>query len=197
MTHAGKHQLLLSKLDSGMKEVRTLIDELYLPLVPLFSSDAQTVKAAALTPSPALAAAALSQDLPLNVQLVTLQATSNTELLVRLAHQYAVGEDAVLSAPVSVDLFALLSSYHPVSAQEMTLSANQLKSEQLAAKIQWPTEQSAGAAGAGAGAGATTAVQEQSGAIKPSLRRAAVTDTTYMVELYAMQIKTYLVQLPA
>lgn len=183
-----------------MKEVRTLMDELYLPLAPLFSTDPQTIKAAELANSPSQTTAVLSQDLPLNVQLVSLQATSNTELLVRLAHQYAVGEDAVLSAPVSVDLFALLRSYHPVSAQEMTLSANQVLAEMLASKIQWPTETPAAPSPAPltstASAADTGAVRQES-VSKPSLRRTAVADSTFVVVLSPMEIKTYVVQIAA
>lgn len=204
--------MLLSELDSGMKEVRALMDEIYLPVLPLFSADPQTVKAAEqmLSPAKDTASAApvpvLSQDLPLNVQLVTLQATSNTELLVRLGHQFAVGEDSYLSSPVSLDLFALLSSYQPISAQEMSLSANQLKSEMLANKVQWPTsaDVSANAAASHGIAASTTAGHKEeapapaAALVKPSLRRAAMAaDSTYIVELAPMEIKTFVVQIAA
>jgi len=192
----GKHYLLLSTLEDGLKEVRTLMDELYLPLVPLFTSDPAAVKqteTAAMSASPAPGVPAtpstevLGLELPVNVHLLSLEARSNSELLVRLAHQFAVNEDATLSDPVSVDLFQLLAAWGPVSAQEMTLSANQLKSEQLAGKIQWPTETGASAAG-----GAKIVKPEAVDKRASKLRGAS---TAFEVTLNPMQIKTFLVQL--
>ncbi len=201
--------MLLSSVSNGLKKVRTLMDELYLPLVPLFSAEPSTVKHFESLATAATAAAGVTEDkmthaekptslaastmlgleLPVNVHLLTLEARSNKELLVRLAHQFAVGEDTTLSAPVNVDLFQLLHAWEPKSAQEMTLSANQLKSEQLAGKIQWPTE---------ASAAVTAAAAEDKAEVKKStqqLRRAATSASSFVVELNPMQIKTFLVQL--
>jgi hypothetical protein len=143
----GKHRLLLSNLQDGVREVRSLMDELYLPFLPLFGKasplDPVLNKDAVSAPVPAV----LGFDLPPNVHLATLEATSDRELLVRLAHQYAVGEDATLSQPVTVDLFALLAPFQPTAAVEMTLSANQEKAEELAGKIAWPTMDIEGVAG--------------------------------------------------
>eukprot|EP01032_Pedospumella_encystans_P011646 gene11646-13532_t len=208
ITVTGKHYLLLSSISDGLKEVRTLMDELYLPLVPLFSAEPSTVKHfEALATAATTAGSAenkvnhadkttvLGLELPVNVHLLTLEARSNKELLVRLAHQFAVGEDAALSAPVSVDLFQLLQAWEPVSAQEMTLSANQLKSEQLAGKIQWPTEASAstGATPVAASLGAEGKAEVKKGT--QQLRGAANAAGSFVVELNPMQIKTFLVQL--
>ena len=132
-----------------MREVRELMDKLYLPMVPLFASSTADLSAGA---SAGASFGSISMDLPVNVHLATLEAVGDRQLLVRLAHQFAVGEDPALSQPVSLDLFALLASYKPISADELTLSANQLKSEQLAGKIQWPTQESI-TTGAGTGAG--------------------------------------------
>jgi lysosomal alpha-mannosidase len=113
------------------------MDRLYAPLTPLFSnamsqSDAYNVK-------PSLSSA-LSLTLPINIQLVTLEYFDDSTLLVRLAHQYAVDESPSFSNEMKLDLFALLAQFHPVSAAEYTLSANQLKSEQIKNKIHWNTE---------------------------------------------------------
>ena len=209
--HSGKHYLLLSSISDGLKEVRTLMDELYLPLVPLFSAEPSTVKhfesltTAAATSTTGGSAenkvnhadktTVLGLELPVNVHLLTLEARSNKELLVRLAHQFAVGEDAALSAPVSVDLFQLLQAWEPVSAQEMTLSANQLKSEQLAGKIQWPTEASASAGTTPAVASLTAEGKAEVKKGTQQLRGAANAAGSFVVELNPMQIKTFLVQL--
>lgn len=135
ITVRGKHYLLLSSLENGMAEVRQKMDEVFAPLTTFYSSDPNAVKAALL--SAGNDQSLLSTELPVNVQLVTLEAISNTKLLVRLAHQFAVNEDPNLSQDVTVDIFALLAKYNPKSIQEMTLSANQDKAEQMAGKIQW------------------------------------------------------------
>ena len=204
---SGKHYLLLSSISDGLKEVRTLMDELYLPLVPLFSAEPSTVKHFQSLATTAAAGSAenkvdhadkttaLGLELPVNVHLLTLEARSNKELLVRLAHQFAVGEDASLSAPVSVDLFQLLQAWEPVSAQEMTLSANQLKSEQFAGKIQWPTEASASVGATPAVASLTAEGKAEVKKGTQQLRGAANAAGSFVVELNPMQIKTFLVQL--
>jgi hypothetical protein len=167
------------------------MDELFNPALTLFATDKQIIKSAttestiSTTTSFSASSSLLSADLPVNVQLVTLESTRSNELLVRLGHAFAVDEDDVLSAPVEVDLFALLSKYHPVSAQEMTLSAAQLLSEQLAEKIDWT-----------ASGTTTTSTSKIAPAVKKSLRKAAASvETSYLVTLNAMQIKTFKVQL--
>jgi hypothetical protein len=183
---SGKHRLLLSSLSDGMREVRALMDELYLPLQPLYGPLSPAAAATADITQLSAAAAVIGMELPANVHLATLEASGDHELLVRLAHQFAVGEDAELSQSVSVDLFALLAPFQPKSAEELTLSANQAKAEQLAAKIQWPTVgQSAVRSAAPAASG------------KSSLRKAATTASSFVVELQPMQVKTFRVQTSA
>jgi leucyl-tRNA synthetase len=169
-----------------MREVRALMDELYLPLQPLYGPLSPAAAATADITQLSAAAAVIGMELPANVHLATLEASGDHELLVRLAHQFAVGEDAELSQSVSVDLFALLAPFQPKSAEELTLSANQAKAEQLAAKIQWPTVgQSAVRSAAPAASG------------KSSLRKAATTASSFVVELQPMQVKTFRVQTSA
>ena len=47
---------------------------------------------------------ALRSPLPPNVQLITLQLLQPRKVLLRLAHQFGIGEDAVLATPVKVRL---------------------------------------------------------------------------------------------
>jgi hypothetical protein len=171
-----------------MREVRALMDELYLPLQPLYAPLSPAAAATAdITAQLSAATAVLGMELPANVHLATLEVSGDHELLVRLAHQFAVGEDAELSQPVSVDLFALLAPFQPKSAEELTLSANQAKSEQLAGKIQWPTE----------GHSAVRSAAAAPASAKSSLRKAATTASSFVVELQPMQIKTFRVQTSA
>jgi hypothetical protein len=168
-----------------MREVRALMDELYLPLQPLYGPLSPAAAAAADITQLSATTAVLGTELPANVHLATLEASGDHELLVRLAHQFAVGEDAELSQPVRVDLFALLAPFQPKSAEELTLSANQAKAEQLAAKIQWPTE----------GHSAVRSAAAAPASAKSSLRKG--TTSTFVVELQPMQIKTFRVQTSA
>jgi hypothetical protein len=70
----------------------------------------------------------LQTALPPNAMLVTLNQITDREevtFLLRLGHQYAVGEDTKLSAPVDVDLSKILAHYQVISVQEKTLTGNQ------------------------------------------------------------------------
>ena len=58
---------------------------------------------------PASFVSALAQPLPVNVQIITLQSLSEREVLLRLAHQFGVNEDVILSHPASVDLATLFN----------------------------------------------------------------------------------------
>ncbi|EFJ34782.1 hypothetical protein SELMODRAFT_266756 [Selaginella moellendorffii] len=66
--------------------------------------------------------------LPENVGLITLQALDNGDALLRLAHLYEADEDEDLSKTVTVDLSKLFPGRKIKSATELSLSANQEKS---------------------------------------------------------------------
>merc|ERR1719240_2390902 len=92
---------------------------------------------------------ALAADLPPNVKLQTL--TSNYasvdegQVLLRLSHLYAVSEHSNLSLPVTVDLTSIFRSpWRIKKAQEMSLTANQLKSEMKKQVYQWKPQDSNG-----------------------------------------------------
>ena len=84
----------------------------------------------ALTPAQWLAAntataSLLSAPLPANVHLATTHAHSKGTLLLRLAHLYEAGEDAALSANVTVALATLFAGRTVASAVDMTLPGTQ------------------------------------------------------------------------
>ncbi|EPQ17227.1 Lysosomal alpha-mannosidase [Myotis brandtii] len=58
-------------------------------------------------------------------------------LLLRLEHQFALGEDMVgnLSSPVTLDLRDLFSAFTITDLKETTLAANQLRAK--ASRLQW------------------------------------------------------------
>ena len=81
-------------------------------------------------------ASALSAPLPANVQLISFQqvgdGTTTDTVLIRLAHQFGIDEDAILSQPVTVDLAQLFNAstaFKITNAVEYSLTANQPKAE--------------------------------------------------------------------
>ena len=83
--------------------------------------------------------------MPQNVMLLTLARlvrqddgiNDGISFLVRLGHQYGIGEDATLSKPVDVDLSSILSGYKIVSVKEMTLSGNQDHASWRKRQLDW------------------------------------------------------------
>ena len=66
-------------------------------------------------------------------------------VLVRLAHQFAVGEDATLSLPVTVSLTELFPENAIVGIEEVTLTGNQPVSA-LRSRLHWRSSDQAEAA---------------------------------------------------
>ena len=92
----------------------------------------------------------LAKPLPANVQLMTLKPMAPVTngvgvALLRLAHQFAINEDPVLSAPVTIDLSTFFSKLCPiviVTITETSLTANMDKAtimRKRALAAAWPT----------------------------------------------------------
>ncbi|ENN79712.1 hypothetical protein YQE_03769, partial [Dendroctonus ponderosae] len=67
----------------------------------------------------------LTQSLPRNVQILTLEPWIGFSFLLRLEHVFESNEDAELSQPVVVSLANLFTPFEILSAEETTLGANQ------------------------------------------------------------------------
>ncbi len=115
----------------------------------------------------------LTRPLPPNVHLQTLRAISNSDndVLLRLNHIYAVGEDSEYSQPVTVDLQTLFVNLRVTQVAEMNLSANQLKSD--VKRYHWNTDK----------------------ATETKPERTKVTLQNTLVELKPMEIRTFIVRL--
>ena len=93
-----------------------------------------------------------SYGLPPNIMLITYApldlGEDNSDVdavfLVRLGHQYGIGEDPVLSKSVDVDLLNLFPGHNIVSVQEKTLSGNQDHAAWAKQRLDWTGEESAG-----------------------------------------------------
>ncbi|XP_036354000.2 lysosomal alpha-mannosidase isoform X1 [Ochotona princeps] len=79
----------------------------------------------------------LRRELPTSVRLLTLARWGPDRLLLRLEHQFALGEDSGrnLSAPVTLNLQDLFSSFTIAHLQETTLAANQPRDS--ASRLKW------------------------------------------------------------
>jgi len=80
----------------------------------------------------------MTADLPINVDLMTLQVLENGNNLLRLSHQFAVGEDPTYSAPATVDVLKLFNLPVPITAcKEVSLTTNQDVSNMK--QLKWQT----------------------------------------------------------
>ena len=66
----------------------------------------------------------LATELPANVRLLTLQYVTDTEILLRLEHQYEVREDKTLSVPATVNIevcttCSVLFYHNPLTMEHM------------------------------------------------------------------------------
>ena len=137
---------------------RPQMDAVYAPPQLFFGGEHEGLPAAAAVALGRPAASYLRAPLPPNVQIVTLRLLDSGEALLRLAHQFGIGEDAHLSKPVSVDLATLFTrAALPItSAVEMTLTANQPKSELRKRRAAMAATARAARGGGGADAGPPT-----------------------------------------
>ena len=188
---SGRHFLLLSPVDKGMKELRSFMDAVFAPAYSFIATGVDALSRVKSTLIPLQSgedvgargnsASLLGFDLPVNVQLVSLERVAPATLLVRLSHQFDVDEDVLLSQPVTVDLFALLQQYKPIRATELTLSGNQARAERDAVKIQWKSESDESSP--------SSATSHKTVEIEVTAR--SLTETNSVVTLKALQIKTF------
>lgn len=133
----GMHRLLLDTPATAAATFRPMMDTLYFPPVLAFvPSPSSSWLQSHVTNFSGLIAGA---DLPVNVHILTLQSWTNTTVLLRLAHQFGVGEDAKLSLPVSVSLNNLFATLKITAVTELSLTANQPVAAMRARKLAWST----------------------------------------------------------
>jgi len=125
LTITGTHYIVLAPSASLVDVTRTTATQVFAPshvaIAPLTTSVSSYISSHHVT------ASWLLNDLPRNLLLMTCQVSDsvNNIVLLRIAHQFGVGEDSGLSVPVTIDLGAIFSSLTVSAVTELTLTANQ------------------------------------------------------------------------
>lgn len=134
----GRHLVLLDTARDAAAGHRLLAEkELLAPQVVLAPGGGPSYHFGA---APSTQFSGLSRELPPSVRLLTLARWGPETLLLRLEHQFALGEDSRhnLSSPVTLDIRDLFSTFTITRLQETTLAANQLRAS--ASRLKWTLE---------------------------------------------------------
>jgi lysosomal alpha-mannosidase len=124
----GLHLVSLEPPETAASVWRPLADRIFASPRLLFSAVPSTAVVTSLF-------SALTKSLPANVEVMTLEALPTEDVLLRLSHQFGLGEDKVLSNPVTIDLSTLFDPSmvgNITSAREVSLTNNQDKADILA-----------------------------------------------------------------
>lgn len=169
LTIRGNYYMSIDRPGEGARWRRTTGQEVYSPLILAFTHEKMedwvanhTTKATTMDPS---------YNLPPNVALITLQQLEDRSVLLRLAHLYEEGEDREYSAMASVELKKMFNGKTVKRLQEVSLTTNQIKSEMK--KMSWN-------------------VEGDSGSGPAPVRGGPVDNSTLVVELGPMEIRTFL-----
>ncbi|XP_022977427.1 alpha-mannosidase [Cucurbita maxima] len=171
LTVKGNYYVNIDKLGLGARWRRKTGQEIYSSLLLAFAHEkreswiaSKVTKSTTMDPN---------YSFPLNVALITLQELKDGRVLVRLAHLYEAGEDPEYSKMAKVELKRMFFKKMINEVQEMSLSANQLKSKMK--KMSWNVE----------GDGKTEATPVRGGPIDHS---------ALVVELGPMEIRTFILK---
>lgn len=171
LTVRGNYYMSIDLLGDGAQWRRTTGQEIYSPLLLAFTHEKlETWTASHLTKGTVMEP---NYSLPLNVAVITLQELDDGSVLLRLAHLYEAGEDAKYSTLAKVELQKMFRGKKIKEITETNLSTNQEKSEMKTLK--WKVE------------------GDNGDEIAP-LRGGPVDNSTLVVELGPMEIRTFLLE---
>ncbi|XP_019447415.1 PREDICTED: alpha-mannosidase At3g26720-like isoform X4 [Lupinus angustifolius] len=131
----GKLYLRIDPIGEGAKWRRTVGQELYSPLLLAFTEQDED-KGLHFKKS-TFSGIDSSYSLPNNTALLTLQEFEKGKVLLRLAHLYEIEEDKDYSVKASVELKKLFPNKKISKVTEMSLSANQERTEMEKNKLVW------------------------------------------------------------
>ncbi|XP_072954939.1 alpha-mannosidase [Typha angustifolia] len=171
LTARGNYYMSINQLGDGSHWRRTYGQEIYSPFLLAFThEDEKSWKLSHVTK------ASLMDDtysLPPNVAIITLQNLDDGTVLFRLAHLFEAGEDVQYSVMAKVELKKVFAGKMIKEVTETSLSANQEKSKMK--KLSWR-------------------VQGDTESIPTPIRGGPVNNTTLVVELGPMEIRTFLLK---
>ncbi|KAJ9703749.1 hypothetical protein PVL29_005157 [Vitis rotundifolia] len=171
LTVRGNYYMSINLLGDGAQWRRTTGQEIYSPLLLAFTHEKlETWTASYLTKGTVMEP---NYSLPLNVAVITLQELDDGSILLRLAHLYEAGEDAKYSTLAKVELQKMFRGKKIKEIKETNLSTNQEKSEMKSLK--WK-------------------VEGDNGDETAPLRGGPVDNSTLVVELGPMEIRTFLLE---
>ena len=120
---SGKHWIVFDSIKNSGSIQRTLGEQMLLRPTMAFHRNSNPVPD--YLSSYNTMYSAVSRELSPNVRLLTLQYLEDSTVLLRLEHQFEVGEDATLSNPVTIRLDGLFSHFTITNLTELTLGANE------------------------------------------------------------------------
>ncbi|XWS45559.1 hypothetical protein CRYUN_Cryun15aG0146900 [Craigia yunnanensis] len=171
LTIRGNYYISINQIGEGARWRRTTGQEVYSPLLLAFTQEKmETWTASHLTKASFMDP---GYSLPLNVALITLQELDDGSVLLRLAHLYEEGEDTTYSTIAKVELKKMFNGKTIKEMKEMSLTTNQVKSEMK--KLSWK-------------------VEGDNGKEPSPVRGGPVDNSTLVVELGPMEIRTFLLK---
>ncbi|GCB79976.1 hypothetical protein scyTo_0019639, partial [Scyliorhinus torazame] len=133
----GKHLVFLETVDDSAELHRLQAQAEYMAPWTIMAEGAGTPYSSHLNHVSEFSA--LKEELPHNLHLLTLAQWDSHSFLIRLEHQFELGESSVYSKPVTVDLTNLFSAFEITSVEEMSLGFNQRKDD--VSRLTWKTVQ--------------------------------------------------------
>lgn len=141
----GKHRILIGD-KGGATLARSVLDSFFAePLVFVGSSSTKGPLPFRVTNF-----TGVTKSLPPNIMLMTRKRLTDgtssvptTQFLIRIGHQYGIGEDEVLSEAASVDLADCLPGYSITKVEELTLSGNRNYDDWAKSRLDWTGGKSA------------------------------------------------------
>ncbi|XVF59795.1 hypothetical protein PTKIN_Ptkin07bG0304500 [Pterospermum kingtungense] len=171
LTIRGNYYISINQIGEGAGWRRTTGQEIYSPLLLAFTQEnMETWKGSHLTKASTMES---EYSLPLNVALITLQELDDGSVLLRLAHLYEEGEDTTYSTLAKVELKKMFNGKTIKEAKEMSLTTNQVKSDMK--NLSWK-------------------VEGDNGNEPSPVRGGPVDNSTLVVELGPMEIRTFLLK---
>ena len=134
----GHHKVFIGHPESTARNWKPTMHAMFSTLTPFITVGGRQLGDASSSPADFLLADSLLSDfMPAQVEVMTLQLISGNSVLLRLQHQYDEGEDKDLGSCVDVDIVKMFGAMRIKSVTEMSLTNNQKKADMK--RLKWTT----------------------------------------------------------